>query len=113
MKATRILVASELGYYREAIAMAFRQLWPRTEVFETESRNLNREILRMRPDLAVCSRVTQAVKERASGWIALYSYYGAHSLVYVDGECSTVEDMQLSKRLSIVDRTAEQATPSE
>lgn len=110
MKATRILVACELRSYCEVVAMAFQQLRPRTEVFEAEPRNLNREVLRLQPDLVVCSRVTQVVKERVSGWIELYPDCGPHSVVYVDGECSTVEDMQLSNLLSIVDQTAERAT---
>lgn len=105
MKVTRILVASELMSYREAVATVFRELRPDVEVFEAESGDLNREVLRLRPDLVICSQVTPLVKERVRNWVELYPDCEPHSVISIEGECSTVEDMQLANLLDIVDRT--------
>ena len=53
-----VLVANELASYRESIAAVFRVALPRLEVFEAASADLNREVLRLRPELVICSRVT-------------------------------------------------------
>lgn len=105
MKVTRILVASELRSYREAVATAFRELRPDVEVFEAESGDLNREVLRLRPDLVICSQITSLVKERVRNWVELYPDCEPHSVVSIEGEVSTVEDMQLADLLDVVDRT--------
>lgn len=105
MRVTRILVASELRSYREAVATAFRELRPDVEVFEAESGDLNREVLRLRPDLVICSQVTPLVKERVRNWVELYPDCEPHSEISIEGESSTVEDMQLTDLLDVVDRT--------
>lgn len=105
MRVTRILVASELRSYREAVATAFRELRPDVEVFEAESGDLNREVLRLRPDLVICSQVTPLVGERVRNWVELYPDCEPHSVIRIEGESSTVEDIQLSDLLEVVDRT--------
>lgn len=105
MNVTRILVANELRSYREAVAAAFREFRTDVEVFETETGDLNREVLRIRPDLVVSSQVTSLVKERVQNWVELYPDCEAYSVVCIRGEIETVEDMQLSDLFAIVDRT--------
>ncbi len=59
MEAIRhILVANELVSYRESIAAVLRTSLPNLEVFEADSADLNREVLRLWPGLVICSRVT-------------------------------------------------------
>lgn len=104
MNVKRILIANDLRSYREAVAEAFRQLRPECEVFEVESGDLNREILRLRPDLVICSQATSLMKERVSNWVELYPDCEPYSMVCIEKQCSPVEDMQLADLLSIVDR---------
>jgi hypothetical protein len=104
MRVTRILIASELRSYRQAIASAFRELRPDTEVFEAEPGDLNREVLRLRPDIVICSQVTPLVKECSPNWVELYPYREPRSTVFVNGEESDVQDIQLSDLLGIADK---------
>jgi hypothetical protein len=105
MNGARVLVACELRSYREAIAAAFRLLRPNVEVFEAEEEDLDREVGRLDPDLVVCSRLTARVEKRAPNWVELYPEYGPHSVVSVRGERSTIEGIQLSDLLSVLDCT--------
>lgn len=104
MNVKRILIANDLRSYREAVAEAFRQLRPECEVFEVEAGDLNREVLRLRPDLVICSQATSLVKERVFNWVELYPDCEPYSMVCIAKQCSTVEDMQLADLLSVVDR---------
>ena len=105
MSGTRVVVASELQSYRQALAAAFRELRPGVEVFEVEEYDLEKEVERLGPDLVVCSRLTSRIEARAPSWVELYPNHGAHSVVSVLGERSTVEEMQLADLLSLIDRT--------
>jgi hypothetical protein len=103
MNGARVLVACEVRSYREAIAAAFRLLRPNVEVFEAEDEDLDREVGRLGPDLVVCSRLTAWVENRASSWVQLYPGHGPRSIVSVRGERSTIEEIQLTDLLSVVD----------
>jgi hypothetical protein len=105
MSGTRILVACELQSYRQALAMAFRELCSDVEVFEAEKDELDRELLRLRPDLVVCSRLTARVEDQAASWVELYPDNQPSSVVSVLGERSTFEEIQLLDLLSIIDST--------
>jgi|SRR5829696_6009402 hypothetical protein len=105
MNGARVLVACEVRSYREAIAAAFRLLRPNVEVFEAEDEDLDWEVGRLGPDLVVCSRLTAWVENRAPNWVELYPEYGQRSVVSVRGERSTIEEIQLSDLLSVIDET--------
>ncbi|CAA9410000.1 MAG: hypothetical protein AVDCRST_MAG01-01-1558 [uncultured Rubrobacteraceae bacterium] len=66
-----VLVANELASYRESIVAVLRFSFPDLEVFEATAADLNREVLRVRPELVICSRVTSLVKERVPNWVEL------------------------------------------
>lgn len=104
MGAMQILITLELRSYRESIAAVFRTLRPHVEVFEAEQEDLDREVLRLRPDLVVCSRVTSLVQSDLPHWVELYLDHHSRSVVCIEGECSTVEDIQLADLLSVIDR---------
>jgi hypothetical protein len=105
MNGTRVLVACELQSYRQVFVATFRELGPDVEVFEAEEEDLDREVERLDPDLVVCSRLTARVEDHAPSWVELYPGSEAYSVISVLGELSTVEEIQLSDLLSIIDRT--------
>ncbi len=106
MNGVRILVACEFKSYREAIAAAFRVLRPDVEVFEAEEEDLDREVVRLSPELVVCSQLTTRISASVHSWVELYPRCGSQSFVSVQGERSTIEEIQLSDLLSIVDKVA-------
>lgn len=101
-----VLVANELASYRESIAAVLRVSLPDVEVCEATSAELNREVLRRRPELVICSRVTSLVEDRVPNWIELHPECGSPSTFCLDGERSVREQVDLSDLISAVDRTA-------
>lgn len=101
---TLVLVANEPRSYRQAIAAVIRQLRPRVEVVEMEPDGLDAGVERLSPGLVVCSRATGRVRSNVPVWVELYPDRGARSMVSIAGKRSTVDDIQLSALLSIVDQ---------
>ena len=97
-------MANEPRAYRKGIAEVFRQLRPNVEVFEAEKEDLDSEVGRLSPDLVVCSRATARVESQVPNWVELYPCCEARSVVNLRGERTTIEEIQLSDLLSIVDR---------
>jgi hypothetical protein len=67
----RILVANEPRSYRETFARVFQALRPHVEAIAVDPDALDREALRLRPDLVVCERVTPTVETVARCWMEL------------------------------------------
>jgi len=99
-----VLLANEPRAYRESIAHVFRQLRPNVEVMTAEPEELEDCVLRLAPEMVVFSEATGLVRERVPVWVELYPEYGQRSVVGVGEERSTVEEIQLSDLLSVVDR---------
>ncbi len=68
-----------------------------------EPEELEARILALAPNMVICSEVTSVVRERASVWVELYPNYGSSSVVGIEGRRTTIEEIQLSDLLSIVD----------
>ncbi len=100
----RILLTNEPRSYREAIAGAVRALKPNTEVFVAGPEDLDAEVKRLSPQLVFCSRATPLVERRSLVWVELYLDHGSISTVSIDGERSTVVDIELADLLVTVDR---------
>jgi hypothetical protein len=99
-----VLLANEPRAYRESIAQVFRQLRPNVEVMTAEPEELEECVLRLAPEMVVFSEATGLVRERVPVWVELYPEYGQRSVVGVGEERSTIEEIQLSDLLSVVDR---------
>ena len=99
-----VLLANEPRAYRESIAQVFAQLRPHLDVKTAEPGELEESVLRYGPDLVVCSEATGVVRERVPFWIELYPGYGSKSVISSEGTRSTIEEIQLSDLLSILDR---------
>ncbi len=100
----RVLLANEPRSYRQAIAAVLRDLRPGVEFGETEPEDLDRHVVRRAPQLVICSRATPTVRSAAPSWVELYKDHGSLSPVSTRREQSTVEEMELSDLLLIVDR---------
>ena len=101
MGARRILVANEFASYRQTLALVIRDLRPHVEVFETPSECLDEEVARIGPDLVICSRVTNTVKQRVANWVELYPNCKPYSTFYIDGRRRAKRDVQLSDLLEL------------
>ena len=101
---TLVLLANEPRVYRESIAQVFRQLRPNVEVMTAEPEELEDRVLRLAPDMVIFSEPADLVRERVPLWVELYPGYGPDSVVGAGEERSTVEEIQLSDLLSVVDR---------
>ncbi len=101
-----VLVANELASYRESIAAVLRFSFPDLEVFEAAPADLNREVLRVRPGLVICSRATSLVRERVPNWVELHPECDSLSTFCLDGERFVRDQVELSDLISIVDRSA-------
>ncbi len=101
-----VLVANELASYRESIAAVLRHYFPDLEVFEATPADLNREILRLRPGLVICSRATSLVRERVPNWVELHPGCDPLSTLCLDGERFVREQVELSDLISVVGRSA-------
>lgn len=99
----RVLIAMELRSYRQAIASVLQILCPDVSFFQVEPANLDEEITRLRPDLVMCSKVTSLVEGLAPNWVELYPEHGFRSVVSLRGVRSTLDGVELSDLISLVD----------
>ena len=100
-----ILLANEPRAYRESIALVLGQLRPNVEVITAEPEELEERVLRLAPEMVVFSEAPGLVRERVPVWVELYPEYGRRSVVGVGEERSTIEEIQLSHLLSVIDET--------
>jgi hypothetical protein len=100
----RVLVANELRYYREVVANAVLMFRPEVEVKIVEPSDLDSSILQLAPDLVVCSRITPTIRTRCSAWVELYPDEEPLAIVCINGQGSTVNDIELDGLLSIIDQ---------
>jgi len=100
-----VLVANELASYRESIAAVLRFSFPDLEVFEATPADLNREVLRLRPELVICSRSTSLVKDRVPNWVELHPECEPFSTFCLRDERFVKEQVDLSDLISVVDRS--------
>ncbi len=98
------MLANELRYYREVVAKAVLLLRPDIEVRTAEPALLDHELIHFNPDLVVCSHATPTIRTRCFAWVELYPDGQPAAVVCIDGQISTVHDIELDGLLSIIDR---------
>ena len=101
----RILIANEPRAYREAITAALRALRPHAEVILVEPDRLDGAVLRLAPDLVVCSRLTEAVRACPLAWVLLYPNGKSQAVISFAGQLTTVAGIDFEGLLALVDRT--------
>jgi hypothetical protein len=100
----RALIANEPAMYREVISAALRELRPDVEVFTAEPEDLEREFLRLLPQLVVCSNLTKRVELEAPAWIELYPDGASRAVVgNLDGSRTILPGIDFDTLLSILD----------
>lgn len=102
---TRVLVANEPRAYREVTAEVLGQLRPDVEFLLVEPGGLESDISRLMPDMVLCDDATPAVRSSVPTWLELYPHGNTTSVFGAGDECSTIENIQLSDILDLVDRT--------
>ena len=102
----RVLLANEPHSYRESIAAVFRQLRPELDVEVAEPGDLGDSVSRFSPDVAICSRATDEVRDSVPVWVELYPEYAARSVASERGRRTEFAEIQLQDLLAIVDRAA-------
>jgi len=114
MEPFRILVANELRYYREVLANAILLLCPDIEVRTVAPELIDHELIHLNLNLVVCSSATPTIRTRCSAWVELYPGGDPLAVVCIDGQSSTVHDIELDGLLSIIDRAlqAQFASPT-
>lgn len=103
----RVLLANKPRSYREAFARVFEEVRPRVEAIAVEPGALDREALRLRPDLVVCDRVTPAVETVACSWIELRVENEVLVASSNAGALPAGTNLGLDDLLSVIDRTEE------
>lgn len=105
MGTIRVLVANELRTYQAFIAATLQQLRPHVRVIAVESHELDSSILRLSPQLVICSRLSEVVETRPLSWVLMYPGGDSTVTLSIAGKRDTRADVELSELLSIIDRT--------
>lgn len=101
----RVLVANEPRAYREVTAEVLGQLRPDVEFLLVEPGRLEEEISRLMPDMVLCDEATPKVRGDVPTWLELYPHGNTTSVFGTGDEHSTIDNIQLSDILALVDRT--------
>ena len=102
----RILVGNEPRFYREVIAATLQELRPHLEVVIVEPEDLDGAVVQCRPQIVLCSRLSEVVETRCLAWVLLYPHGEACVVISVAGRRHTVPDPGLDGLLRVVDQTA-------
>lgn len=100
----RVLMANEPRSYREAISGVIAQLRPGMEIFTARAPELDHEFSRIRPDLVLCSGLTETIEREAPAWIELHPDGDSRALVSLGKDSVLYPDMDFERLLSIFDR---------
>ena len=108
-----ILVANEPRAYREVMAAAFHELRPQHDVITVAPDDLDAEVVRLDPQLVLCSRLTPTVQAHPLAWVMLYPDGETRAEICIAGQFSTVADLEFSSLLAIIDQTEDLAQRQE
>jgi hypothetical protein len=95
---------NEPRYYREVISSAVSMLRPNIEVVTREPELCDEELIRLEPDLVICSSATPAIRAHCSAWIELYPCDETLVVACVGGHPSTMNEPELDDFLTIIDQ---------
>lgn len=98
-----VLLTVEPRAYREAIGVALDQVRPDIEVVIEEPENMEAALRSFEPEIVVCSKVNDLVRQNSLAWIELYPQNEPHAIVRSVYGISTVFDFDFDMLIEIVD----------
>lgn len=107
-----ILVANEPRSYREGIAAAVQLARPHHEAVVVSPADLDQAFARLRPQLVICSSLTDTIKAQAPSWLLLYPEAQALAVLGSADHLTTITDVTLDQLLAIVDTLAGPTAPA-
>ncbi len=99
-----VLLANEPRVYREAMATAFRQLRPRVELIVAEPDELDEQIRDLNPHLVLSSQAARSLEDHPLSHVLLYPEGESKALVSIDGQQTTIVNVELEDLLLVIDR---------
>lgn len=100
-----VLLANEPRAYRDTIAVALGLLRPEIEVIVTDPETLDETVMLHAPRVVICSYLTSVVETQVPTWVVLYPEGALVALRHVDGERTTVSEIDLNGIMSLIDQT--------
>src|SRR3954451_8168024 len=105
MTSPLVFVANEPRSYRDSIALALKALCPQAEVIAVEPADLDAEVRRRHPDVAVCSEVSAIVEAVVPSWVLLYPDGANMTVVSIAGERSMIGSLALDDLAAVISPT--------
>lgn len=103
MKMLSVLIANDPLSYREVMAVTIQELRPEVEVWTSDPADLEREILRLGPNLVMCSQTPLVAHPYLLTYIVMYSDGENRAEITTAGQCVNVPDIEFCNLLSIID----------
>lgn len=100
---TRILVAPQFVAEREALAGTLRLMRPTIEVVEVEPEALDAQVVALRPDIVVCSALTEVVETRVAAWAELYPNQEPRAVLSLAGRRWDTPNISFAQLLDFID----------
>lgn len=98
-----VLIANDPLSYREVMAVTIQQLRPEVEVWTSDPADLEREILRLEPNLVMCSQAPVVAHPYLLTYIVMYPNGENRAEITTAGQCVNVPDIEFGNLLSIID----------
>lgn len=105
----QVIVANEPRSYREVIAETVQALRPQLTVTISEPDELEQHVLRLKPELVLCSSLTAAAHAIPLAWVLLYPNGSSHSVFSVAGHRTVVRAPVFADLLAVIDQVLDVA----
>ncbi len=100
----RVLLANEPRVYREAMASAFRYLCLGAEIAVAESDGLDDQVTEFRLHLVLSSQAARSLEDHPLPHVLLYPEGESKALVSIDGQQTTIVNVELADLLLVINR---------
>jgi CheY-like chemotaxis protein len=99
----QILVANDPPLYREVLGSQLPRLRPGLTVLLVDPADLDEAVARLRPQLVLCSELTDAVRQSATAAIVLDPDGTKRAVLTIDGQQQVLLNPGLTELLAAVD----------
>ena len=102
----RVLFSNEPLAYREAMAAVVETLRPLVVVSVSDPSDLDADVSRLRPELVVCSDITDSIRVCVPAWVSLYPGGESSVSCSIEGRERHQQGIDLAGLLVLVDEVA-------